>query len=210
MNALIIVPPLASKPVQYYNLPMGLLYVASAIRGQCDTTILNLTEYPYWEHERIIKYRAKEVDVVLIGGLSVHYRAIKRIVDIVKKYCDIPVIVGGGLVTSQPEVVAGMINADVFVSGEGDEFDMFGEYSNLVRMVIMKTVPRDKLDILMPAYDLFNMELYLSLQRPSDSIYRAVTDFPRDVAIIASRGCPYNCTFCFHPTGNTYRQRSLE
>jgi anaerobic magnesium-protoporphyrin IX monomethyl ester cyclase len=209
MNALIIVPPLASKPVQYYNLPMGLLYVASAIRGQCDTTILNLTEHPYWWHERIIKYRAKEADVVFIGGLSVHYRAIKRIVDIVKKYCDIPVIVGGGLVTSQPEIVSKMLNADVFVSGEGDEFDMFGEYSNLVRMVIMKTVPRDKLDILMPAYDLFNMELYLGLQRPSDSIYRAVTDFPRDAAIIASRGCPYNCTFCFHPTGNTYRQRSL-
>lgn len=30
------------------------------------------------------------------------------------------------------------------------------------------------------------------------------------VSVIGGRSCKYNCTFCFHPSGTTYRQRSLD
>lgn len=30
------------------------------------------------------------------------------------------------------------------------------------------------------------------------------------VSVIGGRSCKYNCTFCFHPSGTRYRQRSLD
>jgi radical SAM superfamily enzyme YgiQ (UPF0313 family) len=206
MTALIIVPPYASRIVDYYNLPMGLLYVASAVRKTHDVKILNLNEIPRENYERVIRYHATDATVMMTGGLSVHYNILKEIVDIVDRNTDIPIVLGGGIVSSQPELISTLFNADIFVTGEADEFEMIEDDFG-IRSI--DTVSTNKLDIAMPAYDLFNMESYLGLQRPSDSHYRAIVDNPREAAIIASRGCPYNCTFCFHPTGNKYRQRSL-
>jgi len=209
MNALIIIPPYTDKICSYYNLPMGLLYVASAVRRQANVRVLNLNEVPQADYKRIIRYHVKAADYVLTGGLSVHYNIIRDIVDVVKMTnIDIHVIVGGGLVTSQPDLVSTLINADTFVDGEADKFDIF--YHNYSKIIKMDSVSVDILNVTRPAYDLFNMELYLGMQRPSDSHYRAVIDNPRELPIIASRGCPYNCTFCFHPTGDRYRQRSLD
>jgi len=202
MKALIIIPKYASRPVDYYNLPMGMLYLATAIRKQADTTILNLNEIPRQNIEHIIRRNVKEVDVVFTGGLSVHYMQIKNIIRMVKMYSKAKIVIGGGLVTSQPDLISNILGADSFVVGEADKINLPHCSSD--------SVSRSDLDTIFPAYDLFNMDLYLALQRPSDSHYRAIVDYPREAAIIASRGCPYNCTFCFHPTGNTYRQRSLD
>jgi anaerobic magnesium-protoporphyrin IX monomethyl ester cyclase len=209
VNILIIVPRYAGRIVDYYNLPMGLLYVASQARKNNNVSILNLNEVMPQDYERVIKYRAKEADVVMTGGLSTHYGLVKEIVDIVKRCEDVLVVVGGGLVSSQPEVISENLNADIFVAGEAETFSMF-ELGPIRKIVRTNTVAKKDLDNLLPAYDLFNMELYLGLQRPSDSHYRDIVDSPRELAVIASRGCPFNCTFCFHPTGNSYRQRSLD
>jgi radical SAM superfamily enzyme YgiQ (UPF0313 family) len=209
MKALIIVPRYANRPVDYYNLPMGMLYLATAIRKQADVSILNLNEILQQDVEHIIKRRVKNVDIVFTGGLSVHFMQIKDILRMVRTYSKAKIVVGGGLVTSQPEIMSGLLkNVDVFIYGESDQLDIPNN-CHFSQILIMNTVHKDILDITFPAYDLFNMDLYLALQRPSDSHYRAIINYPREAAIIASRGCPYNCTFCFHPTGNTYRQRSL-
>ncbi len=42
-----------------------------------------------------------------------------------------------------------------------------------------------------PAYDLFKMERYTSLQPATDAVSGA-----RSFSIMTSRGCPYRCTFC--------------
>ena len=52
--------------------------------------------------------------------------------------------------------------------------------------------PIDDLDGLpWPAYDLFKMELYTSLQPATDSVEGA-----RSFSMMTSRGCPYRCSFC--------------
>ena len=61
-----------------------------------------------------------------------------------------------------------------------------------------------------PDLEGFEFETYLEIQRPNDSLYLYVDDNPRFYPIISSRGCPYNCTFCYHPLGQKYRSRSID
>ncbi len=65
-----------------------------------------------------------------------------------------------------------------------------------------------------PAYHLINMEMYFSMvfhgfsSRPQDPFYKP----RREITMITSRGCPFNCTFCsIHPTmGYKFRVHSPE
>jgi anaerobic magnesium-protoporphyrin IX monomethyl ester cyclase len=53
-------------------------------------------------------------------------------------------------------------------------------------------VPIEDLDSLpWPAYDLFRMERYTSLQPATDAVEGA-----RSFSLMTSRGCPYRCTYC--------------
>ncbi|MEE8321173.1 MAG: radical SAM protein, partial [Gammaproteobacteria bacterium] len=56
-----------------------------------------------------------------------------------------------------------------------------------------------------PDYEGFELERHLSA-----SFSGNITVGKNVLAMIASRSCPYNCTFCFHPVGRKYRQRSLD
>ena len=55
-----------------------------------------------------------------------------------------------------------------------------------------------------PAWHYFNMEVYLS-SRNAHGVYRG-----RSMGILATRGCPYKCTFCSNPVmyGNLWMARS--
>jgi radical SAM superfamily enzyme YgiQ (UPF0313 family) len=61
-----------------------------------------------------------------------------------------------------------------------------------------------------PDLDGFDINTYLGLQQPNDNLYLYIDDNPRFYPIISSRGCPYNCTFCYHPLGQKYRSRSVD
>jgi len=91
------------------------------------------------------------------------------------------------------------INGIIFKNKKGD----------IVRTPRRKAVePLDNLPF--PDYEGFEVEKYLDSLRPNDSIHLTFMDKPRTMTLISSRSCPFNCTFCFHPTGNKYRQRSLD
>jgi anaerobic magnesium-protoporphyrin IX monomethyl ester cyclase len=57
-------------------------------------------------------------------------------------------------------------------------------------------------DLPLPAWDLIDMEAYLSAWHRSTGERRA--------AVLTSRGCPFDCSWCSKPTfGRTYRQQSV-
>jgi len=57
----------------------------------------------------------------------------------------------------------------------------------------------------MPDYEGFEFSKLMDIEINSSGAYNK-----RSGSIIASRSCPFQCTFCFHPSGKKYRQRSLE
>lgn len=61
-----------------------------------------------------------------------------------------------------------------------------------------------------PDFAGFDVETYLDWQLPNSTFSTFPTDNPRSLPLVASRSCPFQCSFCYHPLGNHYRQRSLE
>lgn len=143
---------------------------------------------------------------------------------------DIKIITGGSHATVRPKefLDAGI---DIVIVGEGEYatldiieyFDGKKElkdvkgaaYYNNGRMKIAKREFIKNLDELpFPAYHLVDMNQYFQLvkegyaSRPLDIFHRPM----REITMITSRGCPFECTFCsIHPTmGYPFRAQSPE
>jgi anaerobic magnesium-protoporphyrin IX monomethyl ester cyclase len=210
MKVLIIAPQYKPRG-QFYELPMGLAYISSYLKSKgIDTKFVNLNE---------VDLDPKEVEtanIVCTGGLSVHYHKVRKILMDVKKINPKAItIVGGGLFSSVSKMMLDMLApyADIGVVGEGEE-ELYQiikdiERDDTIGLYMAESI--QNLDSLpFPDYEGMGVRAYLNRQRCGDEYYLYPCDKPRALPIVASRGCPYNCSFCFHPTGRVYRQRSLE
>jgi radical SAM superfamily enzyme YgiQ (UPF0313 family) len=221
------------KEKSYYEFPLGLAYVSSCLKkAGHNVEVLNLNHHD-GDQADLIKRRLTEgrYAYVLTGGLSAHYKQIKGIVaDVRSADPDVTIIVGGGVVTSTPDLMFDYLRPDYAVVGEGeetiveliDELENGGKGVDRVRGIcypdssgsLVKTLARPAITDLdaipWPDLDGFEFETYLDMQMPNDSLYLYIEDNPRFYPIISSRGCPYNCTFCYHPLGQKYRSRSVD
>jgi anaerobic magnesium-protoporphyrin IX monomethyl ester cyclase len=123
----------------------------------------------------------------------------------------IPVIIGGPHVSAMAKKLLNEVNTiDIAVAGEGEYtmLDIARYYEGKAQLSdiagityragadIVENAKQsliNDLDTLpYPAYHLIEMEKYLN---PKSIRYRA-TQGMREIAMITSRGCPYNCIFC--------------
>jgi radical SAM superfamily enzyme YgiQ (UPF0313 family) len=227
----------STDKVKTYLLPLGLAYISAVLKksGE-DVTVLNLNNREGLIHD-IIKHdmMITHYDVVFLGGLSLFYPHIRDIIKYVREISpSTKIIVGGGIITSQPEIMFNLLQPDYGVIGEGERtvlelMDYFknGGNNNCIKGLIFKdlrlpenkimtiiTEPREAimdLDSLpFPDYESFGYDEYLNNIKPTDYIAYDIVDNPRFYPVLASRSCPFNCTFCFHPLGKKYRQRSID
>lgn len=227
MDVLIINPPirLSDKP---RNIPHGLAILANIIRdnlGICPTFLdINAHRYTKKETKKIIENT--EFDVVLIGGIASVYDITIRLSEFVKSVNpDAKIISGGYLSMSIPKVLLKNSDIDIICTGEGEItivelLSRLKKKSNerlddIAGICYKKNNDKDKIvftqsrpliqnldkESALPAYDLIPMEIYLS---------NPVVGMGRDIDFISSRGCPYNCTFCYQPWGHKPRFHSVD
>lgn len=217
MNVLFVAPRNATK-----IFPVGLAYVIAALKRaghSVDCLNLNLVTD--------LKIEENRFDIVATGGLACHLSDIEHIVELAR-VSGVKTVVGGGIVSSEPELMTRELQVDYAVIGEGEvtvcELLRCLENGEDVHAVpglafvendrFFLTEPRKPimdLDSLpYPDYESLGFQEHLSTFRPSDLYYLDYFDHPRGYPIVASRSCPFECTFCYHPLGRVYRQRSID
>jgi radical SAM superfamily enzyme YgiQ (UPF0313 family) len=239
LRYLIVVPHYVGRTDYASSIPMGLAFVSSALKAsgrEVYSVDLNAAaQSPAFRHgdcrlsnpmetlRRSIEDNS--IDVVLCGGLSIEYQLLKEVFDFVKCVkSDIVTIVGGGGITSNPQIaMRAFDNVDFGVVGEAEitltelcyciehnDFSVIpdgvvcskNDYAYVQREAI------SDLNILPFAdYDILNLNE--ALINPVDDFRFGEPFLSRQLSVMMSRSCPFNCTFCWHSSGK-YRRRSID
>lgn len=220
MNYLFALPKDSAKSSGGYNVfPVGIAYVTAYLKQHGHHVVTaNLEFFKESTYDALLQLiRSNATDVFCTGGLSRDLGRVKELLDAAKSIKpSIMTVVGGGIVTGDPQPAMVALGADIGVIGQGEVTmqelayaldhglpyegvagTIHKKHGRYVTTAIRKEI-RNLDDLPMPDYDGF-----------------AFSDYMRQIGhqcayIIASRSCPFNCTFCFHPSGNVYRRRSLD
>jgi radical SAM superfamily enzyme YgiQ (UPF0313 family) len=225
--------PYSTKKVTGYMLPIGLAYISAVLKkAGKDVTVLNLNN---WEGliQDILrrKLKVRYYDVIFLGGLSMYYPHIRDVIKYIRYYSvKTKIVVGGGIITAQPEIMFNLLQPDYGVIGEGEQtclelvehLEHGGAISDINGLIfadsfgeLTVTKPREpiiNLDALpFPDYESFGYAEFLDTHKLTDmNGLFDIVDEPRPYPLLASRSCIFSCTFCFHPLGQKYRQRSID
>ena len=231
MNFLFVTPRYVNRG-QTYEFYFGLAYVSSYMKHkEYNVFCQNTNHYNIPLEQQLSEYiDDKQIDVICTGGMSFQFNEINTLLETVKKIKpEIITVVGGAIITSDPCLALENMQIDFGIIGEGEEtmVDLADAlcHGNDVSKVkgiayydaknnLTITEHRDPiadLDALpIPDYEGFEYGHFVSLFTPAHNFYFTILDEVRPAYISTSRSCPFSCTFCYHPLGKKYRQRSLD
>ena len=224
-NFLLVAPRLIEDENDMVYFPLGIAYVSSALKKQGFSVYTLNLNYVKGEIDKIILNQVKKncIDVVMTGGLSVQYRVVLDVLRAAKKAKALTVV-GGGIITAEPTVAMEALQfADIGVIGEGEITscklaDALQNESDLHKIngLVFKhgkyyvtTNPRKEIenlnDLPWPDYEGFEVQKTIAAGSILNGMHQNNMIF-----MASSRSCPFNCTFCFHTSGNIFRKRSLD
>ncbi len=225
MRILLINPAIRlSEPPRH--IPFGLATIASVLRDEghsIDVLDLNALRPSDAEIEKKVALNDR-YDMIATGGLITLYSRLKWLVPKLRHHNPTtPIVLGGGVVSTHPDLLLSKTPADIAVIGEGERTmsDLTNtlERGNALESVkgiayktnkrhIKTTPPRPLIanldDIPFPAYDLFPMDIYLHNVGHATSVLKST-----EMSLITCRGCPYSCHFCYGIFGRV-RNRSID
>lgn len=225
MKVMFIEPSFPEVRVDDAIFPFGYACLGAVLQRKGHKVSYVLPASKHMNMQEVIE-RIKETDANLIGigGL---YPYLPIIIEFVKKIKsvrpDIPVVLGGSMVTYTPDLVLKKTGADFCVVGEGeialpklvDCLEKKSDYSDIPGLVFFKdgrvinngmgeVMPFE--NIPMPNWDDFPMDFYMY---PSWFLPKWSRKKPeRTFAWLLSRGCPMKCNFC--ASGCEPRYKTIE
>ena len=200
--------------------PLGLAYLAAVAEQEGHEVRVHdfglRPEVPLEaEIAEVLDFRP---DLVGFTSMTTSHHSVEQAARPLKAELGVPLVVGGPHATTLPERTLGDPRFDFLVYGEGEETwrELLRALSagderyeriqglwwkqdgHIVRNAERPLIP--DLDVLpFPARHLLEIDCY-PLYAPNGE---------RMLTMLSSRGCPYNCSFCFKGiVGRTYRQRS--
>ncbi|HHT9158286.1 MAG TPA: B12-binding domain-containing radical SAM protein [Candidatus Brocadiaceae bacterium] len=235
MNFLFVVPKIARAGESYF-FPIGFGYVVSYMKHKgFNVFCLNLCHYDASIEQQLHKcIKDKHIDVICTGAMSFYWNEVSEVVEIAKKINpEIITVVGGAIITADPKLVLENMKIDYGVIGEGEitmaelaaALTSDGEIAKVRGLIfhdndngLTVTAPREAISDLdslpFPHDEGLEYSKWLSIKRVELSgvgaLFHDIDEKVRLHEIITARSCPYNCTFCYHPLGQKYRQRSLD
>ena len=206
--------------------PLGIAYVASMCRKAGHEVTIYNQDVHHWPESHLQDYIAREsFDVVGVGacGGYYQYRKILKISEAINMIVNRPFyMIGGHIVSPEPEYFLKKTNADLIIIGEGEltvlevlntlehkkPLSIVAGIAYLENGRLVKTQPRPLIEnideIPFPAWDLFPMEHYILVRECSH-----VKNSDRCAPVLSGRGCTFKCNFCYRmDTG--FRPRSPE
>lgn len=209
--------------------PAALDYVAGALeKFGIESEIVDVSFTELQELESLLQKTEYDGICLTIRNLErtvfsekLHFPlpAIKNVVSMIKKYCDCPVIVGGGGFSIMPERILEYLNTDYGFFKGGEEalpllirylFENNGDLSYIPHLVYNDkgTIKRNrefsyqrKLSPVKRGY--FNYNNYFC---------PGIENFSGFANVETKRGCPYTCVYCVEPAtkGKTVRVKPAE
>ncbi|MBN1832767.1 MAG: B12-binding domain-containing radical SAM protein [Deltaproteobacteria bacterium] len=215
-------------------IPYGLATIAAVLRAQgFDVEIYDVNALRPLKEDISKSLKDMTWDLVGLSGLITTYKFQKWLIPELKAInSEAPVVSGGGLATSNSELLFNQTDVDITVIGEGEQtmlelcraFKATGDLKEIPGIWfrqngnIVKNEVRENIQNLnrmpFPAWDLLPMQIYLANPIWGDvannsSGFRHDVRVTRSMNIISSRGCPFSCRFCYHLFGRSnYRFRS--
>jgi radical SAM superfamily enzyme YgiQ (UPF0313 family) len=202
--------------------PFGLAYIASSLlEAGHHVTVVDM------EGDRLTVKEAVQCTVdstpgiVAFGGMVTRFRYVKELAEHIRKRLpDVFLTAGNSGVSTIPDIYLKSCGLNCVVLGEGEitvvelaeavenEAD-WKQVPGLAWLntegVLQKSSPRQPIADLdrlpWPAWDLFPIENYVS---STDHRQKKV----RHLETLASRGCPFNCVYCYRIYGRNVRRRS--
>jgi len=230
MKILIIVPKYTLKTGQSYDyyFPFGLGYISAVLKNAgYEVHCLNLNHIN-GKVEKIIKSHLdfNEYDFVCTGNNAMGYIITEKILNAVRKHKSNPkIILGGPIITTEPELIFNSLKPDFGVIGEGEEtiiqlVECLNENKDLKEvkgiiyknnLELVKTEKREAVEDLnsLPIPDFEGIGFAEQIKNMHGNyVYYTLFNNPKVYPILGSRSCPFQCTFCYHDS--KYRKRSID